>query len=81
MHKNNKPKDPKRTANLYLNTSYNSLYNYNPEKETFSNTEDTQIKYFTEKARRAAKSNTKTKSIPKIKITKPEIPEINPFIN
>ena len=40
MHGNNKPKDLKRTANLYLNTSYDSLYNYNPEKETFSNTEN-----------------------------------------
>ena len=67
--------------NLYLNTDYNSLYNYNPKEETFSNTEDTQIKYFTEKARRAAKSNTRTKSVPKIKITKPEIPEINLFVN
>jgi len=67
--------------NPYFNISYDSFYDYNPEKETFSNTEDTQIRYFTEKARRAAKSNIKTKSISKIKITKPEILEINPFIN
>ena len=67
--------------NPYLNTDYNSLYNYNPEKETFSNTEDAQIRYFTEKARRAVKSNIKTKSVPKIKIIKPEIPETNPFVN
>jgi len=67
--------------NLYLNTDYNSLYNYNPEKETFNNTENTWIKYFTEKARKAAKSNIKTKSVPKIEITKPKIPETNPFVN
>jgi len=67
--------------NPYLNTSYNSFYNYNPEEETFSNTEDTQIKYFTEKARRVAKNNIRTKNVLKIKITKLEIPEINPFVN
>ena len=81
MHRNNEPEDLKRTANPYLNTSYDSFYNYNPEKETFSNTEDTQIKYFAEKARRAVKSNMRTKSIPKIKITKPEILEMNLFVN
>ena len=81
MHRNNKPKDPRRTVNPYLSTSYDSFYNYDPEKETFSNIEDTQIKYFAEKARRAVKSNMKTKSVPKIKITKPEIPETNPFVN
>ena len=67
--------------NPYLNTDYNSLYNYNPEEETFSNTKDTQIKYFTEKARRAVKSNIRTKSVLKIKITKPKILETNPFVN
>jgi len=81
MHRNNEPEDLKRTANPYLSTSYNSFYNYNPEEETFSNIEDTQIKYFAKKARRAAKSNIRTKSVPKIKITKPEIPETNPFVN
>jgi len=40
-----------------------------------------QIRYFAEKARRATKSNMRIKSIPKIKITKPEIPEINLFVN
>jgi len=67
--------------NPYLNTDYNSLYNYNPEEETFSNIKDTQIKYFIEKARKAVKSNLKTKDVPKIEITKPEIPEINLFVN
>ena len=81
MHRNNKPKDPKRTANPYLHISYNNFYDYNPEKETFSNTEDTWIRYFAEKAKRAAKSNIKTKNIPKIEITKPEIPETNPFVD
>jgi len=81
MHRNNKPKNSKKTANPYLNTNYNSFYNYNPEKETFSNTENTQIKYFTKKARRVAKSNTRIKSIPKIEITKPEILETNLFVN
>jgi len=81
IHKNNKPKDPKRTANPYLSTSYNSFYNYNPEEETFSDIEDTQIRYFAKKARKAVKSNKRTKSVLKIKITKPEIPEINLFVN
>jgi len=81
MYRNNKPKDLKRTANPYLSISYDSFYDYNPKEETFSNTEDTWIRYFAKKARRAAKSNMKTKSIPKIKITKPEISEINPFVN
>ena len=81
MYRNNESKDLKRTVNPYLSINYNSFYNYNPEEETFSNTEDTQIKYFTEKARRAAKSNIKTKSVPKIKITKPEISETNPFVD
>jgi len=67
--------------NPYLNTDYNSLYNYNPEEETFSNIENTQIRYFTEKAKKAVKSNMKTKSVLKIEITKPEIPETNPFVN
>ena len=67
--------------NPYLNTDYNSLYNYNPEKETFSNTEDTQIRYFTKKIRKVAKSNIRTKSVPKIKITKPKILETNLFVN
>ena len=81
MHRNNEPKDSKKMANPYLSTSYNSFYNYNPEEETFSNTENTQIRYFAEKAKRAVKSNIRTKSVPKIKITKPEIPEMNLFVN
>ena len=81
MHRNNKPEDLKRTANPYLNTSYNSFYDYNLEEETFSNTESTQIRYFAEKARKAVKSNMRTKSVPKIKITKLKIPEMNLFVN
>ena len=81
IYRNNEPEDPKRTANPYLNTSYNSFYNYNPEEETFSNTENTQIKYFAEKARRAVKSNIRIKSVPKIKITKLKILETNLFID
>jgi len=67
--------------NPYFILDYNSLYDFNPEKETFSNIEDTQIRYFAEKARRVAKSNIKTKSVLEIEIIKPEIPEINLFIN
>jgi len=67
--------------NPYLNTSYDSFYNYNPEEETFSNTENAWIKYFTEKAKRAVKSNQRTKSVLKIEITKPEILEINLFVD
>jgi len=81
MHRNDKPKDPKRTANPYLSTSYNSFYNYNPEEEIFSDIKDTWIRYFAEKARKAAKSNVKTKSVPKVDITKPKIPEMNLFVN
>jgi len=81
MHGNNEPEDLKRTANPYLNTDYNSLYDYNPEEETFSDTKDTQIKYFAEKARRVAKSNIKTKSVPRIEITKLEILEMNLFVD
>jgi len=81
MYGNNEPEDLRRTANSYLNTSYNGFYNYDPEEETFSNTKNAQIKYFAEKARRAAKSNIKTKSVLKIKITKLEIPETNLFVN
>jgi len=40
MHGNNKLKDLKRTVNPYFSISYNSFYNYNLEKETFSDIED-----------------------------------------
>ena len=33
-------------ASVTLNVDYSSLYKYNPEEETFSNTEDTRIKYY-----------------------------------
>ena len=32
--------------NPYLNTDYNSLYNFNLKEETFSNTEDTRIRSY-----------------------------------
>ena len=57
MHKNNEPKDLKRTANPYLNTDYNSLYNFNPEEETFSDTKDTKIRSYTAQAKEAVQSN------------------------
>jgi len=41
MYRNDEPKDLKKTANSYLNTSYNSFYDYNPEEEIFSDTENT----------------------------------------
>ena len=81
IHRNNKPEDPKKTANPYLSISYDSFYNYNPKEETFSDTKNTQIRYFTEKARKAVKSNIRTKNVPKVDITKPEILEINLFVN
>ena len=81
MHGNDKPKDLERIANPYLNTDYNSLYDFDPEEETFSNTVNTQIRHFAEKAKRAVKSNIRTKSVLKIEIIKPEIPETNPFID
>ena len=43
--------------NPYLNTDYNSLYNFNLEKETFSNTEDTKIKNYALQARHIIKSD------------------------
>jgi len=78
VHRNNQFENQK---NLYLNISYDSFYNYDPEEETFSNTENAWIRYFVEKARRAVKSNMRTKSVPRIEITKPEISEMNPFVD
>ena len=46
MHRNNEPKNLKKTANLYLSTDYNSLYDFNPEKETFSDIKNTKIKSY-----------------------------------
>ena len=46
MHSNNKLENLQKTANSYLNPDYNSLYNFNPEKETFSNTEGTKIRSY-----------------------------------
>jgi len=58
MHNNNESKDPKRkSANPYLNTDYNSLYNFNPEKEIFSNTENTRIRSYAMQAKTVAQSN------------------------
>ena len=68
MHRNNEPKDLKRTANPYLNTDYNSLYNFNPEEESFSNREDIKIRKYTEQARETS-----------AKIAKPKIIINNPF--
>jgi len=38
IYRNNQPENQK---NLYLNTDYNNLYNFNSEEETFSNTKNT----------------------------------------
>ena len=51
IHRNNEPEDLKRTANLYFNTDYNSLYNFNLEKKSFSDTEDIKIRKYIKQAR------------------------------
>ena len=38
--------------NPYLNTDYNSLYNFDPEEETFSNIKNARITKYTEQAKR-----------------------------
>ena len=43
--------------NLYLNTDYDSLYNFDPEEETFSDTENTRIRSYAVQAKEAAQSN------------------------
>ena len=70
MHRNNKPKDSKKTANPYFSTDYNNLYNFNPEEETFSNTKDIKIRKYTKQAKKAL-----------AKIAKPKIIINNPFID
>jgi len=46
MHSNNELENLWRTANPYLSTDYNSLYDFNPEKETFSDIENAKIKSY-----------------------------------
>jgi len=43
VHRNDQPENQK---NPYLNTDYNSLYNFNPEKEIFSDIENTRIRSY-----------------------------------
>jgi len=57
------------------------LYDFNPEKETFSNTENTQIKNFATQAREAAESNQKAKTAKLIKIVKLKVIMKNLFID
>ena len=68
--------------NLYFNTDYKSLYDFDSEEETFSNTKCAKIKSYATQARIVAQSNQRTKSVLKIeKVTKPEIPETNLFVD
>ena len=46
MHGNDELENSQKTANPYLNSDYNSLYNFNSEEETFSNTEHIKIKNY-----------------------------------
>ena len=59
--------------NPYLNTDCDNLYNFNPEKETFNNTEDMRIKYFANQAREAVKGNQRAKTARLTKIIKLKI--------
>ena len=59
--------------------SYNSLYNFNLKEETFSNTEDIQIKYFATQVREAVKDNQKAKTIKLAQVIKLKIIIKNPF--
>ena len=43
--------------NPYFNKDYKSLYNFNPEKETFYNIKYARIKSYTVQARTVAQSN------------------------
>ena len=46
MHRNNKPKNLKRTTNPYLSTDYNSLYNFNSKRKRLLVTENAKIKNY-----------------------------------
>ena len=81
MHNNDKLENPKRTANPYLKPDYNSLYNFDLEEKTFSNTKDIKIKSYIAQARQIMQSNQRTERIPRIEITKAEIPDTNLFVD
>ena len=49
------------------------MYDFNLKKETFSDTEDTQIKHFTTQTKEVTKSNQKAKTAKLIKVVKPRI--------
>jgi len=57
MHRNNFLENTQRVANPYLNIDYKSLYDFDPEKEIFSNTKNTKIKSYAVQAKTAAQSN------------------------
>ena len=78
MYGNDQPENQK---NPYLNTDYNSLYNFDPEEETFSNTENVRIKSFIAQTKTMVQSNQRTKKVLKIKVIKAEIPDINLFVD
>jgi len=65
--------------NPYLNTDYNSLYNLDPEKETFSNIKDTKIRSYAAQVKTVAQSNQKAKIARLIKVMKPKVIIKNPF--
>jgi len=65
--------------NPYLNTDYNSLYNFDSEEETFSNTENTRIRSYTAQAKKAAQSNQEAKTAKLTKVIKLKIIIKNPF--
>jgi len=73
MHGSDFIKDLQRTVNPYFNTDYKSLYNFNLEKETFSNIKDTRIKNYTVQAKTAAQSNQSIKIAKLTKVMKLQI--------
>ena len=65
--------DSKGTMDPFSQQSNNSLYDYNPEEETFSDTKNTQIEHFAKKASKAAKGNQKAKTARLTKVMKLQI--------
>ena len=57
-------------ANPYLNIDYKSLYDFDPEEETFSNTKDTRIKSYAMQAKTVVQSNQSAKTAKLTKVIK-----------
>jgi len=67
--------------NPYLNTNYNSFYNFDLKEKTFNNTKYVKIKSYIVQAKPIVQNNQKTKSVPRVKIIKAKIPKADPFVD